>query len=121
MVVAITYLAELHPPRNRGAAIGCMQIFWVVGTIAFQATFLSWRFLVGLSVAPPIVLVLVIVTFLPESPRYLLTRGKVRLTIKALQTMFAMNTGMQRDKYPVGKSGCGKRRVVSEEDGDGWI
>nr|CAD7413098.1 unnamed protein product [Timema poppensis] len=99
MVVAITYLAELHPPRNRGAAIGCMQIFWVVGTIVFQAMFLSWRFLVGLSVAPPILLVLVIVTLLPESPRYLLTRGKVRLTLKALQTIFAMNTGMQRDKY----------------------
>nr|CAD7441676.1 unnamed protein product [Timema bartmani] len=62
--------------------------------------FLSWRFLVVLSVVPPILLVLVIVTFLPESPRYLLTRGKVRSTLKSLQTIFAMNTGMHREKYP---------------------
>ena len=78
-----TFLAELAPSRLRGAMSALNQIFIVLGIlIAFLVDYWlaptgdgSWRWMFAGAIVPAAVL-LVGMTFLPETPRWLLNLGK---------------------------------------------
>lgn len=75
------YLAEIAPESIRGAMISLYQLMITIGILA---AFLSntafsysgdWRWMLGI-IAIPSALFLVAVTFLPESPRWLMMRNR---------------------------------------------
>ncbi|HEX3790675.1 MAG TPA: sugar porter family MFS transporter [Pseudonocardiaceae bacterium] len=75
------YLSELAPARLRGALTALNQIFIVLGIlIAFLVDYLlgpsaNWRAMLAGALVPAIVLV-VGLTLLPETPRWLLRQGR---------------------------------------------
>jgi MFS transporter, putative metabolite:H+ symporter len=79
--VAASLVGEVAPRTSRGALMGWTQVIWVMGWIlaALGSVLLgrgaAWRevFLMGLL---PIVLSIVALWLVPESPRYLLAHGR---------------------------------------------
>jgi MFS transporter, putative metabolite transport protein len=80
------YLAEIAPERQRGALLGSLlNIMWILGALFSILLALpligwvgqeSWRYLMGLG-ALPAFLILLARRSLPESPRWLLARGRI--------------------------------------------
>lgn len=81
------YIAEIAPARMRGRMVALNQLTIVIGILITNIVNYSlrdqgvdaWRWMVGLGAVPSL-LFLIGVAWLPESPRWLLTRG---LTQKA--------------------------------------
>jgi len=85
--IAITMLAEFCPPRFRGTAVGLVNVgsggvgnflapgFGLLVFMIFPGPE-QWRWLFAVLVAPAL-LVVVYRRFIPETPRYLLSRGDV--------------------------------------------
>ncbi|MFJ6852326.1 sugar porter family MFS transporter [Streptomyces sp. NPDC091271] len=75
------YIAELAPPAVRGAQTSLFQVMICVGTLlAYLSGHLlgpshAWRWMLALA-AVPALLFLIGMAFLPESPRWLLSRGR---------------------------------------------
>jgi len=83
-VVAPTYISEIAPPKFRGRMGISFQLNIVIGILAAYISnyFLSgsdgdWRLMLGI-VAAPALLFLILLSFTPETPRWLiLWRGKI--------------------------------------------
>lgn len=94
--VAFTLLMELLPASSRALWGVLIELAWTVGTIGEAAlawTVLNtqgWRLLLLLSTTP-LMLLLVLVRWLPESPRWLLAQGDVAGAAAALQQVAQMN------------------------------
>lgn len=80
--VAPMYIAELAPKRIRGGMVSFNQLAIVTGIlIAYIVNFAikgvpsEWRWMLGLGAIPGLVLALGMIA-LPESPRWLVTRGR---------------------------------------------
>jgi MFS transporter, putative metabolite transport protein len=77
-------LAELIPRKQRGSLLACLNAVWTVGFVAAYVVgyFLqnlgpdAWRWMLASS-AIPAVLVLLLRLGTPESPRWLLSKGRV--------------------------------------------
>lgn len=110
----VTIVSELVPTKIRGACTAIVQVAggglgiflssalsWAILVGAggfFGPESVSWRWLLGVLAAPAL-LVLVYRRYMPESPRYLLSRGQVRETN---QTLSLLARGrMRNDGGPV--------------------
>ncbi|GAA1954691.1 MFS transporter [Amycolatopsis minnesotensis] len=79
-----TLVAEFVPRRYRGGLLASLTVLWTVGYVAafFLGNYIvvlgedSWRWLLASSCLPAIAVVLLRIG-VPESPRWLLTRGRV--------------------------------------------
>lgn len=75
------YLSEIAPTRIRGMVTGLNQLMIVAGILvaflvnAALAASGNWRLMLGLAVVPSVVL-LVGMIFMPETPRWLVTKGR---------------------------------------------
>ncbi len=75
------YLSEVSPPRIRGAVVFLFQLAITVGLMsAFVVNYLfaaieSWRWMFAVAIVPSLVLGLTMMT-LPDSPRWLVLRGR---------------------------------------------
>ena len=75
------YLAEIAPPEARGAIGSLNQLMVVLGILlafvvnAFLAPSEEWRWMLGIAVVPSIIL-FVGMYAMPETPRFLVRRGK---------------------------------------------
>lgn len=83
LVVAPAYIAELSPPTLRGQLVSLNEVVINVGIpIAYLVALLlsdvhgGWRWMLGLSALPALALLLG-VAYLPESPRWLVLRGRM--------------------------------------------
>ena len=84
-VVSPLYISEIAPAERRGRLTGLYQFNIVAGIlIAFLSNYLigrflssdtAWRWMLGIEAVPALFYILASLT-LPESPRWLLTRGK---------------------------------------------
>jgi putative MFS transporter len=82
--VASTYVGEFAPSRIRGRLIVILEAFWAVGWTAsaligyfvIPASDAGWRWAFAIG-ALPAVYAIVVRLHLPESPRWLATRGKL--------------------------------------------
>jgi len=115
--VVWTYFGEFQPSNKRGSALSVLATFWMVGNIAVAALawaviphdigwsdpdhfqYNSWRVFVALCAVPSF-LVAIALLRLPESPRFLLSQGKVEKAISVLKKMHRGNGG-KAGSYPV--------------------
>lgn len=93
--VAPMYIAEISPARRRGGLVTLNQLMITVGILVSYVTdyFLSndsnaaswrWMFLVGIL---PAIVLLVGMFFLPETPRWLMSKGRQEEGKRVLETV----------------------------------
>ena len=83
ILTAPVYIAEIAPARNRGSLVSLNQLMIVIGiSISFFSNYFllslgadSWRWMLGVQ-AVPAGLYFLLLTMVPESPRWLLSRGR---------------------------------------------
>ena len=83
ILTAPVYIAEIAPARNRGSLVSLNQLMIVIGiSISFFSNYFllslgadSWRWMLGVQ-AVPAALYFLLLTLVPESPRWLLSRGR---------------------------------------------
>lgn len=93
-IAAPTYISEIAPAKDRGKLVAFYQFNIVLGIlIAFLSNYLlkdigenSWRWMMGVEAFPAIIYVL-LVLFIPKSPRWLLSKFKNEEARKVLQLM----------------------------------
>ncbi|XP_036433965.1 solute carrier family 2, facilitated glucose transporter member 6 [Colossoma macropomum] len=80
------YVSEISHPGVRGALGSCPQITAVFGSLALYALglVLDWRWL-AVTGEFPVLLMLILLCFMPNSPRYLITHGKRDEACRALK------------------------------------
>lgn len=92
-------MAEFLPKRERGRFLVYLESFWAVGTIAIallawaivpRAGAAAWRWIFLVNALPGL-LGLLVRLWVPESPRYLLLRGREAEAREALQRVARMN------------------------------
>jgi SP family myo-inositol transporter-like MFS transporter 13 len=88
------YIAEVSPPNHRGKlvtlnSVSCTggQVLAYLSGAAFQFVPHGWRYMLAISAIPPF-LFLMAMTFIPESPRYLVLRGRSGDAIHVLRKLF---------------------------------
>ncbi|CAK7345859.1 unnamed protein product [Dovyalis caffra] len=101
--VFVTWFLEFVPASHRGIRMILLSFFWTFGTI-FEAALawivmpgLGWRWLLGLSSLPSIAMLL-FYSLVPESPRYLCTKGRITDAHKILEKIARLN----QSKLPPG-------------------
>ena len=94
--VAFTLFMEFIPSANRGRWLVVIESFWTIGTF-FEAGIawavlptLGWRWLLGISAAPQVLLV-ILYPFLPESPYWLASKGRRDQATRVLARVAKIN------------------------------
>ncbi|XP_077162287.1 solute carrier family 2, facilitated glucose transporter member 6 isoform X5 [Paroedura picta] len=79
------YISEISHPGVRGALGSCPQIMAVLGALALYALGLvfNWRWL-AVAGEVPVLLMVILLCFMPESPRFLISQGKEEEALSAL-------------------------------------
>ncbi len=86
------YISEISPARNRGALVSMNQLLITLGILASYLTDYAlaggehWRWMFGLAAVPAAILGIGM-SFLPESPRWLVSAGKKDLALGVLRTV----------------------------------
>ncbi len=94
ILVAPVYIAEIAPAKKRGWLVSFNQLLIVIGLSAayfsnyfilkaVEDPLINWRWMLGVETVPA-VLYFISVLFIPESPRWLIMRGKDEEAIKIL-------------------------------------
>ncbi len=99
ILIAPVYIAEVSPPRFRGSMVSLNQLMIVLGISAsfFSNYFLlntgdnNWRWMLGMD-AVPAVLYFVLLFAVPESPRWLLSKGQEQRAREVLSRTCGANT-----------------------------
>jgi len=94
ILIAPVYIAEIAPARCRGSLVSLTQLMIVIGiSVSFFSNYFllplgmnSWRWMLGVQ-AVPATLYFVLLILVPESPRWLVSKGRVasaRLALAAV-------------------------------------
>ncbi|ASJ04720.1 MFS transporter [Thermococcus barossii] len=98
--VASSYFAEFIPRSVRGAMISILESFWAIGTIIIGVVAIlvgaDWRGILLFGGA--VILLLPLLFTLPESPRYLLIRGRVKEAEEILRRIFGVGVKLEVPK-----------------------
>ncbi len=98
-VTAPVYISEVSPADKRGRLVGLFQFNVVLGIlISYLSNYLisqvgdaSWRLMLGVQAVPSLVF-LVLIYFIPESPRWLiLKRGETNRALEILRVIDPLN------------------------------
>ncbi|KAI2553947.1 solute carrier family 2 member 8, partial [Homo sapiens] len=90
------YISEIAYPAVRGLLGSCVQLMVVVGILlAYLAGWvLEWRWLAVLGCVPPS-LMLLLMCFMPETPRFLLTQHRRQEAMAALRFLWGSEQGWE--------------------------
>ncbi|KAK4303361.1 hypothetical protein Pmani_024615 [Petrolisthes manimaculis] len=111
------YVCEFQPSHRRGGALSVLAAFWMVGNVMVAGfglaiipydigfvspsfTYNSWRIFLTLCAMPAIIVCIVLI-WLPESPMFLLLKGRQEETIMVLRKVYSQNTKKPPHTYPV--------------------
>ncbi|XP_003974733.2 solute carrier family 2, facilitated glucose transporter member 8 [Takifugu rubripes] len=85
-LVVPLYISEMSHERVRGTLGSCVQLMVVLGIMGvyLAGLFMDWRWLAICCSIPP-TLLMVLMCFMPETPRFLLSKGKRREAEEALR------------------------------------
>lgn len=85
-LVVPVYISETSHSRVRGALGSCVQLMVVTGIVGayFAGMMVGWRWLAVVCSVPP-VLMLMLVCFMPETPRYLINQERPAEAMAALR------------------------------------
>ncbi len=93
LLIAPIYIAEIAPTERRGRLVSFNQLNIVLGfSAAFFSNYfleragLGWRWMLGVETVPA-VLYLLLLLWVPKSPRWLLTRGRRAESLGVLRQM----------------------------------
>ena len=83
ILTAPVYIAEIAPARSRGRLVSLNQLMIVIGiSVSFFSNYVllsvganNWRWMLGVQTVPA-TLYFVLLTLVPESPRWLLSKGR---------------------------------------------
>ena len=91
--IAPLYISEMSPPRIRGTLVTFNQLFITIGiVISYLVDFglslvlpptINWRFMLGLAIIPTVILFVAMI-YMPNSPRWLVSNGKMDLARSTL-------------------------------------
>ncbi|XP_078041501.1 synaptic vesicle glycoprotein 2C [Augochlora pura] len=112
-----SYLGEFHAEKQRVKTICYVGFFWTLSwlilpglawliiplPISFQfhgIVYNSWRLFLAI-IGFPTLMVTLIATRYPESPKFLVSQGRTEEALKILRKIYAINTGNHEDNYPV--------------------
>ncbi|CAG9865055.1 unnamed protein product [Phyllotreta striolata] len=126
--IIYAYAGEFHDNKCRPKVVSWIATFVAFGNIylpglawvilpqewslnlPFDIYFRPWRLLIIIYSLPSLVF-LILVIFLPESPKYLMAQGKHQEAFEILQLIFTVNTGKKREEYPV-------KKILWEDEGN---
>ncbi|MFP5022558.1 MFS transporter [Pseudonocardia phyllosphaerae] len=115
--IATSLLAEFSPRRHRGPLLGAFVTMWFVGAAAaylvgelLLAYDDGWRWMLA-SAALPGLLIVVCRIGTPESPRWLLSKGRVDEAAAVMRKVFGPDAGVE-DIEPDPEGTVGLRRLV---------
>jgi sugar porter (SP) family MFS transporter len=94
LLIAPVYIAEIAPAKSRGALVSVNQLMIVIGiSVSFFSNYFllslgdgAWRFMLAMQ-AVPAALYLILLFLVPESPRWLLTKGRESAARAVLQSV----------------------------------
>ncbi|KAL0125810.1 hypothetical protein PUN28_004699 [Cardiocondyla obscurior] len=115
----MSYLAEIHNEAHRSRSYMWLGVFFSLGNISLPCiawliipqkwyiTFLSetteissWRVFLAICSLPEFLACLALFAF-PESPRFLLLKGRHDKALSVFKKIYALNTGKDPDTYPI--------------------
>ncbi|MBA3649228.1 MAG: sugar porter family MFS transporter [Chitinophagales bacterium] len=91
-IAAPGYISEIAPPQKRGRLVAMYQLSIVVGILtAFLSNYLlrnageqPWRYMIGVAAFPSFIYTIAVL-FIPNSPRWLVIKGRVAEAEKVLK------------------------------------
>ncbi|XP_073832649.1 synaptic vesicle glycoprotein 2B [Musca autumnalis] len=112
-----SYFAEFQPKSKRGSMLSFMAAFWTfgnlfvaglawliiptnIGFVTSLFTYNSWRIFLMVCSLPSFV-VAFLLFYLPESPKFLLSKGKQDKAMAIFRGIFVTNTKKAPELYPV--------------------
>ena len=112
------YIQELAPARVRGrltcinsiTVTGGQVIAYAIGA-AFENVSSGWRWIIALGAFPPIIQIIGIHFFMPESPRHLVKSNKIGEATRAMARIYPQATPAQIDA----KVGVMRRHIQVED------
>ncbi|XP_072287879.1 solute carrier family 2, facilitated glucose transporter member 6 isoform X3 [Pyxicephalus adspersus] len=87
------YISEISHAGVRGALGACPQLMAVCGALVLYALsiIVPWRWL-AIAGEIPVFAMIVLLCFMPDSPRFLISKGKAEKALKALEWLRGPNT-----------------------------
>ncbi|KOC59533.1 Synaptic vesicle glycoprotein 2B, partial [Habropoda laboriosa] len=112
-----TYLGEFHAEKQRVRSICYVGLFWTISWLILPGLawiiiplpislqfngmlYNSWRIFLAI-IGIPTLMVTLVATAYPESPKFLVSQGKTEEALAILRKIYALNTGHHEDEYPV--------------------
>ncbi|XP_030317128.1 solute carrier family 2, facilitated glucose transporter member 6 isoform X3 [Calypte anna] len=92
------YISEISHPRVRGMLGACPQMMAVLGSLVLYALglVLDWRWL-AVAGEVPVLLMILLLCFMPNSPRFLLSQGKDEEALRSLCWLRGKDTAYTRE------------------------
>ena len=103
--VGVSLLAEFAPKKERGVLLGALSVVWTVGYVAANIIGVVltsssnpaiWRWMLA-SAAIPAIIVLLLRLGTPESPRWLMSKGRKEEALAIVKKFFGPNVVMDEE------------------------
>ncbi|CAK9823778.1 Synaptic vesicle glycoprotein 2B [Anthophora retusa] len=115
----MSYLAEVHNETHRSRTYMWLGVFfslgnislpciawliipqkWTINLVSGTVNISSWRVFLAICSLPEFLACIAMFT-LPESPRFLLLKGRREEALEVFKKIYAVNTGKDPDTYPI--------------------
>ncbi|XP_068245764.1 synaptic vesicle glycoprotein 2B-like isoform X2 [Palaemon carinicauda] len=130
------YVSEFQPAKKRGGALSVIAAFWMIGNILVAAMALaiiphnigivnptfsynSWRIFLTLCAIPSLLIALIML-WLPESPMFLLNKGKHKEAMEILQNIYSLNNGKSSKNFPITKLNSAGLKIQASSSSSWW-
>uniref|UniRef100_A0A8C3T9A0 Solute carrier family 2 member 6 n=1 Tax=Chelydra serpentina TaxID=8475 RepID=A0A8C3T9A0_CHESE len=108
------YISEISHPGVRGALGACPQIMAVLGSLILYALGLKlpWRWL-AVAGEVPVLAMIILLCFMPNSPRFLISKGKDEEAVGVLRWLRGQHTDFRREFEQIKESVRQQSRRIS--------